>query len=120
MNSQPSARSGHFFGERQEVEMRYAYRPEYVPLLLAYLGATPNSTILDVGCGSGFLSRLLARELAEVTVVGLDSDARSLSIARELQAAEQIGSQLRFEPGDGHRLPFADNSFDLVTSQRLL
>lgn len=118
--NQPSARSGHFFGERQEIELRYAYRPEYLPLLLGYLGAVPNSTILEVGCGSGFLSRLLARELPNVTVIGLDSDERSLAIARELQQAEQIGDHLRFAPGDAHRLPFADNTFGLVTSHRLL
>ncbi|MEZ4514566.1 MAG: class I SAM-dependent methyltransferase [Chloroflexota bacterium] len=118
--TQPSARSGHFFGERQEIELRYAYRPEYVPLLLGYLGAKPNAAILEAGCGSGFLSRLLARELPNVSVIGLDSDERSLTIARELQEAEQIGSHLRFEQGDTHRLPFADDSFDLVTSHRLL
>ena len=115
-----TAKSGYFFGSRQELELCYTYRPEFVPLLLDYLGAVANTAILELGCGSGFLSRLLARSLTNVQVVGFDSDAASLEIARELQVQDGLGAELRFEQGDAQRLPFADSSFDLVTSHRLL
>lgn len=118
--AEPSSSSGYFYGERQELELRYAYRPEYVPLLLDYLGARGGMSILDVGCGSGFSSRLLAKALPDAQVIGFDSDARSLEIARRLQNLEGPQANLRFEQGDGHRFAFADNTFDLVTSHRLL
>ncbi|MEM7112332.1 MAG: class I SAM-dependent methyltransferase [Chloroflexota bacterium] len=115
-----TAKSGYFFSERQELELRYTYRPEFVPLLLDYLGAKAGMSMLELGCGSGFLSRLLAQSVPEVQVIGLDSDSASLEIARTIQEYEGIGETLRFEQGDAQQLPFPDASFDFVTSHRLL
>ena len=115
-----TAKSGYFFGERQELELRYTYRPEFVPLLLDYLGAQAGMSMLELGCGSGFLSRLLAQSVPKAQVVGLDSDPASLEIARAIQKREGVGDALRFEQGDAQQLPFPDASFDLVTSHRLL
>nr|WP_256557198.1 methyltransferase domain-containing protein [Halomicroarcula marina] len=64
--------------------------------------------ILDVGCGTGELTRVL-REESGGPVVGLDADATLLeSVA---------GPVVR---GDATRLPFADDAFDLVVCQALL
>lgn len=120
MSDTQSARAGYFQGERQEMALRYAYRPEFVPLLLDYLGARPSTRILEAGCGSGFLSRLLARKLADVQLVALDTDGAMLNIARQLQGRENLNEKIRWGQGDAYHLPFPDNSFDLVTSHRLL
>ncbi|MBV0923928.1 class I SAM-dependent methyltransferase [Halomicroarcula limicola] len=64
--------------------------------------------VLDVGCGTGELTRVL-REESGGTVVGLDADAELL--------AGVDGPAVR---GDATRLPFADDSFDLVVCQALL
>jgi SAM-dependent methyltransferase len=64
--------------------------------------------VLDVGCGEGALTRVL-REESPGEVVGCDRDARLL--------AELAGPTVR---GDAYRLPFADDSFDLVVCQALL
>ena len=96
MRNKQSVRAGYFQGERQEMALRYAYRPEFVPLLLDYLGARPGTHILEAGCGSGFLARLLARTLADVQLVALDTDGEMLNIARQLQAREKLDGKIRF------------------------
>jgi len=73
-----------------------------------------------VGCGTGFLARLLAQALPDVQVIGLDTDGALLEVAYQLAASEALTEQLTFNQGDSLYLPFADNSFDLVTSHRLL
>ena len=65
---------------------------------------------LDVGCGTGELTRVLAEE-SPGEVVGCDADSRLLAVARE---------HVPVVAGDAYRLPFADNSFDLVVCQALL
>ncbi|MGA7428490.1 MAG: class I SAM-dependent methyltransferase [Rhodoplanes sp.] len=62
--------------------------------------------ILDVGCGSGGLARLLAEEGAEVT--GIDPNPQALTAARTLAPAA------RFEEASAEALPFEDAAFDVV------
>src|SRR4029077_14329966 len=67
-------------------------------------------TVLEVGCGAGVDLARFARGGA--TVAGVDLAASAIDLARA--NFEQQGLQGRFEIADGERLPFADNSFDLV------
>ena len=112
--------SGYFEGERLELAWRYAYRPEFIPLLMNYLGANNGMSILDVGCGSGFLSRLLAKTLSDVQIIGLDADEKMLSLAEQMLARDGVSVQVTLQKGDAYHLPFADETFDLVTSHTLL
>ncbi|MDQ2051232.1 methyltransferase domain-containing protein [Natronolimnohabitans sp. A-GB9] len=74
-----------------------------------------HDRILDVGCGTGELSRVLREEAGDdATVVGCDADTDLLAIA---------GSHADPVPvvaGDALQLPFPDDSFDLVVCQALL
>jgi ubiquinone/menaquinone biosynthesis C-methylase UbiE len=115
-----TARAGYFKGDLMELNLRYAYRPEYIPLLLDYLGAGTGSRILEVGCGSGFLARLLARSLEQVEVIGLDTDLDLLELAEQMVTREGLDERIILLQGEAGRLPFPDGSFDLVTSQRVL
>jgi SAM-dependent methyltransferase len=65
------------------------------------------TTVLDLACGSGAMSRELARPGR--TVVGLDISEHELALA----AGRGPGPLVR---GDGVRLPFRDACFDVVTS----
>lgn len=75
---------------------------------LADLHLDACDRVLDVGCGTGELTRVL-REEVDGTVVGLDADADLLS---------SVGGPV--VRGDATRLPFADDAFDLVVCQALL
>lgn len=112
--------SGYFEGQRLELVWWQAYRPEYIPLLLNYLGIQPGMRILDVGCGTGFLSRLLARNLDDLAIVGVDADEKLLDLGRQMLAHENLTEHVELQPGNAYQLPFPDATFDLATSHTLL
>ncbi|HVU28636.1 MAG TPA: bifunctional demethylmenaquinone methyltransferase/2-methoxy-6-polyprenyl-1,4-benzoquinol methylase UbiE [Verrucomicrobiae bacterium] len=70
---------------------------------------------LDLCCGTGDISFLLAQHGAETT--GLDFSAKMLEVAElRRQKASQPSqiANLRFIQGDAQQIPFPDNSFDVV------
>jgi demethylmenaquinone methyltransferase/2-methoxy-6-polyprenyl-1,4-benzoquinol methylase len=71
-----------------------------------------GARVLDIACGTGDLSLVLARAGAG-EVVGLDFCRPMLEIAR--RKAEADGREIPFVEGDALRLPFEDESFDVVT-----
>lgn len=75
---------------------------------LAALELAARERVLDVGCGTGELTRVL-REETPGEVVGCDADPTLLAHADPPVVA-----------GDAYRLPFADDAFDLVVCQALL
>ena len=80
---------------------------------LADLELDSRARILDVGCGTGRLTRVLAEEASDATVVGADADPELLAVAR-------TETDLDYCAADALRLPFSDDSFDLVVCQALL
>ena len=87
--------------------------------LVDLLAPEPDSRILDVGCGSGALVRLLAQWLGE----GARIDAVDVNpfLSREAAAlAADLGARIRFAPGSATALPFADETFDCVFSVTVL
>jgi ubiquinone/menaquinone biosynthesis C-methylase UbiE len=78
-------------------------------LVRSLLAVQPGDTVLDVGCGTGWFSRRVAGDGAQV--VGLDSDAEALAFA----GAHSAGC-VSYVHGDATALPFADAAFDAVLS----
>lgn len=74
--------------------------------------------VLDVGCGTGELTAVLAEEAPQASVVGADADRDLLAVARDNFADRQQTAS--FLSGDATRLPFRDDHFDLVVCQALL
>jgi ubiquinone/menaquinone biosynthesis C-methylase UbiE len=81
--------------------------------------SAPPARILDAGCGSGSMVRLLAAKYPDARVVGVDIRPEYVTYARGCAEAEGLGN-LVFEQGDIFRLPFPDASFDLVWSKYVL
>ncbi len=74
--------------------------------------ATPQR-VLDVGCGPGYLLRLLAGRCPQATeLAGLDAAPSMIEAARRAAADER----LRFTLGVAEQLPYPDDAFDLVVS----
>lgn len=83
--------------------------PEQV---LGVAAVAPGHRVLDVGCGTGILTRAAARRVGgEGHVVGLDPNPGMLSVAR--RSAEPI----EWREGAAESLPFEDGSFHRVLSQ---
>lgn len=107
------------FGTREffdEVE-RYRYE-EYAPWMPAVMGFSEfkGARLLEIGCGMGTDLLQFARGGARVT--GADLTPRSVEISREhFRLYEMPGD---FVVTDGERLPFADESFDVVYSNGVL
>lgn len=70
----------------------------------------PGKTVLDVGCGGGFLAEEFARDGFAVT--GIDPAARSIEAAQQHAAANNL--EIDYRVGKGEALPFPDGSFDIV------
>jgi len=69
--------------------------------------------VLDVGCGTGYLLRLLAAGCPQATeLAGIDA-APSMIAAAGRAAGDR---RLRFTVGAAERLPYPDDAFDLVVS----
>lgn len=69
-----------------------------------------KGTLLDVGCGAGFLTNRMAKEGFQVT--GVDLSQESLNVAERYDTTKTA----KYIKADACHLPFADNSFDVVTT----
>jgi len=87
----------------QQQAMRDAY--------LADLDLDDGTRTLEVGCGTGAVTRALASLPATGSVVGVDPSPGFLVVARELATGIP---NLDFLEGDAKALPFDDASFDAV------
>src|SRR5262249_2735004 len=91
--------------------------------LMDVMAPPADGRILDVGCGSGALDRILAARLG--TAARVDAiDLHSLlfrgtpKLAREL--AREFGDRIGFTPGSALNLPFPEETFDCVFSVTVL
>lgn len=87
---------------RQETEAKLAWA---MPMMLR----NGVYTVLDMGCGAGFVSNALAKQGFAVT--GMDCSQDALNVAQRY-APQQ--NPPRYERGDAYALPFADDTFDSV------
>lgn len=95
------------------LEMRAAdaRQQQMLESYLSEIDFPPAARVLEIGCGTGGVTRTLARWPKVDEAVGIDPSAVFLAKARELGRAIR---NLSFEQGDGRSLPFADESFDVV------
>jgi ubiquinone/menaquinone biosynthesis C-methylase UbiE len=79
---------------------------QFIPPLLDPAKVSSGVSVLDVGCGPGYVSAAAAERGAKPT--GVDFSKEMVAIARKMFP------QIEFCVGDAQNLPFADASFDRV------
>ena len=88
---------------------------EYDRHLVSLLNVCESDRVLDLGCGTGVLTRMIADRLHAATggqSVGIDAAASMIAVARKKRASDTC----RFEVMAAEDLHFADASFDAVVS----
>lgn len=81
---------------------------------LRFLAPGRSDRVLDAGCSSGSMTRVIARAQSNGQAFGLDREARYIEFARRTAKSEQI-ENATFGVGDVlSLLPFRDGIFDLL------
>jgi ubiquinone/menaquinone biosynthesis C-methylase UbiE len=75
-----------------------------------------DKAVLAVGCGVGYSVCYVAKHYG-CKVVGIDVAERAIAKASQRAREWHLGAQTQFLVADAHRLPFTDNSFDIVLTE---
>lgn len=100
-----------FDGDRSVGYGGYYYNPRFwqpvIPTFKEHFGMTSESSVLDVGCGKGFMLHDMKELIPGITVKGIDISQYAIDNAMEdMKPFLQVGNAVK--------LPFDDNSFDVV------
>lgn len=107
--------------EEMETYRKYEYDDEFLPVLHKWLGVKPGMNIVDVGCGSGYFTRILAGALqGKGRVLGIDADQSLISEATRIARNKKLSNVVEFEMGNIFAIPLPDNFSDLVTCHVVL
>lgn len=82
-----------------------------------HLSLPANGRVLDIGCGSGWATRLMAEYASNGHVVGIDISDEMIEVARSTSTSF---SNLSFEVASAESLPFPDNEFTHAFSMESL
>ena len=88
---------------------------ERLPLYIE-VGLKDAKLILDVGCGSGIVTRDIAR-LTKGKIVGVDGSEDMINVAKDIL---KDFKNVELRVGNAEKLPFEDNTFNLVTCNLVL
>lgn len=108
MNIPEIAAQGYTVGSEDYERTRPSYPPQAVELLVRELRMGPTSTVLDLGAGTGKLTRLLAPTRAALVAVE-PVDAMRRRLAAALPDARVLA-------GTAEEIPLADASVDAVVA----
>jgi ubiquinone/menaquinone biosynthesis C-methylase UbiE len=94
-----------------------AYREAYLKLV----DLPRTAAVLDLGCGTGVVTRALAaRDGFAGTVTGIDQSPEFIAAAERLAADDGLGDRIAFVVGDAHALDLPSASFDAAVAHTLV
>ena len=108
--------------EEMEINRKYEYDPEFIPFICKWLCPSPktSSVIVDIGCGSGYFTKIIAGCMKEKgKIIGIDPDRRLIQEAEKICKRKHI-SNIQFKLGSAWKIPLERNYADLVVSHIVL
>lgn len=87
--------------------------------LIRRLDIRQGEKVLDLGCGTGYTTCLVAKRLG-ATVIGADLQPKMLRWAKKRAVREHVTDAVRLVAADAHHLPFRDASFDAAVVESVL
>lgn len=105
--------------ELLEYSRKYMLTQEMRGLITAHMKIQDGETILEVGCGTGYLSRYLSQSRKNLSLTGVDLDRKFLTVAEQFARQEELHN-ISFLQADANSLPFAAHTFDHVVSHTFL
>jgi len=90
--------------------------PDEIKMIVQAADLTGKS-VLDIGCGTGGITKFLADKFAPAKVVGIDVDPGLIERAEKRWDGTQSVGWLSYECVAPGKLPFEDGSFDVVFSK---
>jgi SAM-dependent methyltransferase len=110
-----------FFARILESRGQQPHQTRLRRAFLSLVGVRPGMRVIDVGCGTGVVTRdVAARVGPDGTVVGVDPSRALLAVARRRIPAAPDTVRPSFRHGDGLALPFAPASFDVALAVTVL
>lgn len=91
----------------------------WAPLVVALADPRSGERVLDVACGTGVVTRLVARQVGRTgKVVGLDLNPGMLAVAAATAASEPpTSASITWQEASATRMPFPDGAFDVAYCQ---
>jgi len=83
-------------------------------LAFEYFDLPDQSTLVDVGCGTGSALRHAAGKVINGNLIGIDPVPRMIEIAKDRVQDNKTGCQITFEIGSAEHLPVEDSIADVV------
>jgi SAM-dependent methyltransferase len=112
-----AAHSAEDFGDTRD----HWWNLDYLRLVAQRWKLETMREVLDVGCGVGHWGMLLASVMREdVRVTGVDREESWVEKATERAKARGLEGRFTYLRAEAQRLPFPDDTFDLVTCQTVL
>jgi SAM-dependent methyltransferase len=90
---------------------------DVVSQVIAAIEIRPGEQILDLGCGNGWATRMLASKAPGASAIGLDVSPKMIERA---EALHRLTIRARYEVGAFEALPFQDRKFDRVFSMEAI
>lgn len=100
------------YTSRHPLRRFFLYR--FLTKILSEIEKEKPQSILDIGCGEGEADKFFLKRNASLKVLGIDIDSEAL------KEAKINCPQIEIKKADVYKLPFPDNSFDLVLCLEVL
>ncbi len=92
-----------------------AMMAEWAPRGMALANPRPGERVLDIACGTGVLTRLVAKSIGpNGRVVGLDLSPEMLAVARNIAPDPSGAAPIEWREGDASAIPFENETFDVI------